>query len=272
MTTMATITSYPLAVTAPKTDATDFSDFLGPNSRMPTDITFNVVARGSAGEVVKERVSAHKAILAKTVPAFDKLFFEKDPGSPEKSPLTFLEIDMASGLDGVEAFQLFVFHCYGRKVKMEELDKLPVLVGLARLGMQYDIQQLREDADVRMNELVEVETNFDALSKLSALAGQLDLKPLQLAVSLKIEGKVMAELTSSVKSKLRQLESVESKEKIMLLKDLSELAIKHELSSLKPAVFAHLEAVVVTDENFSSLLAFADGSCFMKPLRKVLAR
>lgn len=69
------MSDYELALTITKADPSDFSSWLGPNSRLPADIVFHVQSVCSTGHVLSESIPAHKAVIAKAIPVFEELFF-----------------------------------------------------------------------------------------------------------------------------------------------------------------------------------------------------
>lgn len=72
-------------------------------------------------------------------------------------------------------------------------------------------------------------------------------------------------------AKLDSREVKQEKEKIKILRDLVDLFAENDVSSLKSALMAHMDSVVVTEDNFSSLVGMADGTKLMQPLRMALA-
>ena len=76
--------------------STDLTHFLAPTSRMATDMRFLV--RGGA------ELPAHKSILATALEAFDTMFYKAATARDS------VEVEDV----GLEAFQLFLHHVYGR--------------------------------------------------------------------------------------------------------------------------------------------------------------
>ena len=97
----------------------DMTHFLLPTSRLPTDVTFLV---GGA------EVTAHRSILATALPAFDSMFYGPEVGAGAR-----VEVEGASP----DTFKLFLHHAYGRRVEVEALVDLRVLVELATLASRW---------------------------------------------------------------------------------------------------------------------------------------
>ena len=98
----------------------DLTHFLAPSSRLPSDITFHVK---------DQTFPAHKPILAAALPVFDSLFF----GSEADRSLILIEVVEEIS---PEAFQLFLWHSYGRKIEVEKL-QFGDLAELHSLAWQY---------------------------------------------------------------------------------------------------------------------------------------
>ena len=96
----------------------DMTHFLLPTSRLPTDVTFSV---GGA------EVAAHTSLLATALPAFDAMFF--GPDAEVRAPAR-VEVEGVA----LNTFKLFLHHVYGRRVEVEALVELRVMVELTTLA------------------------------------------------------------------------------------------------------------------------------------------
>merc|ERR1719228_867323 len=147
-----------------------------------------------------------------------------------------------------------------------------VLVSLAAFAKKFKMEDIKEAAVARMAELVEHEEDFEILTKLSRFASKFGLQSLATSTSNKIQTVITQELNTSVLAKFNSLEVKDVRDKIKILGDLANLRTHHNVTSLKSAVAAHLEAVEVDEANFASLVEMADSTQLMAPLRKALAR
>merc|ERR1719481_1458583 len=200
--------TYPLALTVPKGDSSDFSDWLSPNSRLPSDIVLRVEASTPEGEMIVACISGHRAIIVKAIPSLDGVLFETRP------PVQELKVKALHGKAGIKAFKIFILYVYGRKIKMEEISGFPLLLNLAELGRIYDCQEVRDMAVTRMEELLEQESDYEALTIISSLTANLDLEGIKSSLTTKIQSVVTEELNRSVLAKLEAVDIVEEKDKV----------------------------------------------------------
>merc|ERR1719414_1827175 len=207
-------------------------------------------------------------MLAKSSKVFEEMIYNK-AGVCE---LSELEMEAVGGSYGIEAFKLFLFQIYGRTIKWEALKRYRVLANLAGFAKNYKMEDIKEAAIARMAELVENEEDFEILTKLSSLASKFGLQSLATSTSTKIQTVITQELNTSVLAKFNSLEVTDVRDKIKTLSDLAHLGSHHNVTSLKSAVAAHLEAVEVNENNFADLVEMADSTQLMAPLRKALAR
>ena len=101
----------------------DLSHFLLPSSRLAPDVVFLVGQE-------RERVPAHRGILATALPAFDEMFF--GPDSSTASEVTVEEVD--SG-----AFRLFLQHVYGKRMELAADPDFTTLAQLFRLTFRAGV-------------------------------------------------------------------------------------------------------------------------------------
>eukprot|EP00092_Neocalanus_flemingeri_P036690 GFUD01039945.1.p1 GENE.GFUD01039945.1~~GFUD01039945.1.p1 ORF type:complete len:277 (-),score=93.91 GFUD01039945.1:44-874(-) len=130
--------------------------FLAPNSRLPTDVTFQVIPSSSTTPV---SVPAHKCFLATASSVFDKMFFESD-----KSRGQGMVIEVKNMEEDV--FRMFLNHMYGKDLVVEELQDVPSTFGMFQLMEKYDIVELKEKILARMKSLTVDKGNFATIVNL----------------------------------------------------------------------------------------------------------
>eukprot|EP00092_Neocalanus_flemingeri_P018918 GFUD01020490.1.p1 GENE.GFUD01020490.1~~GFUD01020490.1.p1 ORF type:complete len:269 (-),score=82.29 GFUD01020490.1:83-823(-) len=136
--------------------------FLAPNSRLPTDVTFQVIPSSSTNPV---SVPAHKCFLATASSVFDKMFFESD-----KSRGQGMVIEVKNMEEDV--FRMFLNHIYGKDLVMEELQDVPSTFGMFQLTEKYDIVELKEKILARMKSLTVDKGNFVTIVNLVGLCDE----------------------------------------------------------------------------------------------------
>eukprot|EP00092_Neocalanus_flemingeri_P098602 GFUD01125743.1.p1 GENE.GFUD01125743.1~~GFUD01125743.1.p1 ORF type:complete len:294 (-),score=92.83 GFUD01125743.1:48-929(-) len=114
--------------------------FLAPNSRLATDVTFQVTPSSSTPPVT---IPAHKCFLATASSVFDKMFFESDNSREQGTVIEVKNIEE-------KVFRMFLNHIYGKEVVLEELADVPSAIGLFQLMEQYDIVELKEQILARI--------------------------------------------------------------------------------------------------------------------------
>jgi hypothetical protein len=133
------------------------------------------------------------------------------------------------------------------------------------------VEEVCAAAEQRLAALVDL-VDGDTLTNLSVLAAKYSMDSLGGKLSVKIKAMAIKELNCSVSAKLDGLEAAGVEEKMAILRGLADLAVNHNVPSLQPVVAVKIDAILVNDENFGGLVALADSSQLMEPLRKLLAR
>ena len=110
--------------------------YLSPNSRLPTDVDFEVYSPSSPSPV---HVGAHKCFLADASTVFDEMFFKKRKPEENTDKVT-VRIDNIKE----SVFRMFLKHLYGEKVEVGRLDISSVLE-ISELVEKYGIEDLKEE-------------------------------------------------------------------------------------------------------------------------------
>jgi len=133
---------------------TNLLQFLSPNSRLPTDVVFEVYPSTTSSTPVK--VLAHKCFLANANPVFDKMFFQSGKArEPQGSEVT-VQIKNKSE----DIFRMFLNHLYGEELVVEELTSLSSVIQMFELVEQYDVVELKENLVKKMKTQVVEKENF----------------------------------------------------------------------------------------------------------------
>jgi len=117
----------------------NIAHYLSSNSRLPTDVDFEVYSAASSTTPV--HVGAHKCFLADASIVFDEMFFENT--KPEEDTDTG---KVTVRIDNVNesVFRMFLNHLYGEKVEVGRLDIVSVFE-ISELVQKYDIEDLKEE-------------------------------------------------------------------------------------------------------------------------------
>ena len=124
----------------------DFTKLLSSKSQLPTDVTFNLHSG---------TFSAHKAVLAHSLPVFDALFYGE-----EADPLLYkVDVEIVSP----SSFRVFLHHVYGATVELDTLS-FHTLVELHWLAVKYQDESFITQLVSKIEEMVERETNYETLT------------------------------------------------------------------------------------------------------------
>ena len=111
--------------------------YLAPNSRLPTDVDFEIYTSASSTPI---HVGAHKCFLADASTVFEKMFYiEKKPDMGGGGNVTVRVENI-----GEDVFRKFLKHLYGEKVEVGELNILSVME-MSELVEKYQIKDLGEE-------------------------------------------------------------------------------------------------------------------------------
>ena len=135
---------------------TNWSQFLEPNSELPTDVVFKVEERSEedVGEVWTEKVVAHKLLLAGVSPVFRRQFFgafKEEMGEVVIKDTT------------IEAFNTMIKFIYmepGVEFSFKDVVNPQSLCELVNLSEKYQIQKLKAKANSALDDISVTEENF----------------------------------------------------------------------------------------------------------------
>jgi len=133
---------------------TNLLQFLSPNSRLPTDVVFEVYPSTTSSTPVK--VLAHKCFLANANPVFDKMFFQSGKAREPQGTEVTVQIKNKSE----DVFRMFLNHLYGEELVVEDLSSLSSVIQMYELVEQYDVVELKEDLLQKMKIKVVEKENF----------------------------------------------------------------------------------------------------------------
>ena len=127
--------------------------FLSPNSRLPTDVVFEVYPTSTSTPV---RVLAHKCFLANANPVFDKMFFQSGKAREPQGAEVTIQIKNKSE----DVFRMFLNHLYGEELVVEDLSSLTSVIQMFELVEQYNVVELKEILLHKMKTQVVEKENF----------------------------------------------------------------------------------------------------------------
>lgn len=128
--------------------------FLSPNSRLPTDVVFQVHPSPTSSNPVT--VLAHKCFLANANPVFDKMFFQSGQAREPQGAEVTIQINNKSE----DVFRMFLRHMYGEELVVENLSSFTSVIQMFELVEQYDVVELKEVLLHKMKTQVVEKENF----------------------------------------------------------------------------------------------------------------
>jgi len=137
----------------------NIAHYLSSNSRLPTDVDFEVYSATSSPTPV--HVGAHKCFLADASTVFDEMFFKNTKPEEDTGKVT-VRIDNVNE----SVFRMFLKHFYGEKIEVGRLDIVSVLE-ILELVQKYGIEDLKEEIVERIKrEQVKEENILDIVGHL----------------------------------------------------------------------------------------------------------
>jgi len=130
--------------------------FLSPNSRLPPDVTFQVLSSTTSSPV---SVPAHKCFLAASSQVFDKLFFQSDNAREQREVIKVENVEE-------EVFRKFLDHIYGKEFVLEELSDVSSMLQMFQLVERYDMVELKRKLLARIKSQTVEKENFLTIVKL----------------------------------------------------------------------------------------------------------
>ena len=124
--------------------------FLSPNSRLPPDVTFQVLSSTTSSPV---SVPAHKCFLAASSQVFDKLFFQSDNAREQREVIKVENVEE-------EVFRKFLDHIYGKEFVLEELSDVSSMLQMFQLVERYDMVEIKEKLLTRIKSQTVKKENF----------------------------------------------------------------------------------------------------------------
>jgi len=194
---------------------TNLLQFLSPNSRLPTDVVFEVYPSTTSSTPVK--VLAHKCFLANANPVFDKMFFQSGKAREPQGTEVTVQIKNKSE----DVFRMFLNHLYGEELVVEDLSSLSSVIQMYELVEQYDVVELKEDLLQKMKiKVVEKENFLSVVDLVKECRGSSEVKVI-------LEGMLSKYLQVNLGESLAKLATFMSEHEV----DTQTLAYLLELSS-----------------------------------------